>query len=152
MEIKLTQGKSAIIDDCDYLKVSTLKWQAQQRSDKKGWYAVSKGGVRMHRFIMGVTDKSIVDHKDGDGLNNSRSNLRIGDQSKNSVNRKITNGKYLRGVTKKGNRFRSMIKLNKKMVHLGYYSTEEEAHNRYLQESIMHHGEWQPLPHPQQSK
>jgi len=146
MEIKLTKGLVTIVDDADYELLSKIKWQAVKRSDGKGWYAVSKGGIRMHRLIMGVTDDRIVDHRDGDGLKNKRDNLRIGNQSKNCVNRKTTPGKHLRGVVKRNNKYRATIKLNGKTNHLGYFHTELEAHEAYLQAATKAHGDWMPLP------
>lgn len=147
MIIELTKGKQAIIDDCDAHLVSGRKWQAHQRRDGMGWYAVSGGGIRMHRLLLGVTDKAvIVDHVDGDGLNNRRLNIRSGTQSLNCVNRKTTPGKYLRGARPKKGRWQSYIKLNGVQRSLGYFATEQEAHRAYMTEARRIHGDWMPLP------
>lgn len=147
-EIPLTKGQVALIDDSDAPILLTRKWQAQKRSDGDGFYAVARGGVRMHRFLLGVVDDRIVDHKNGNGLDNRRENLRIGTQSLNSVNRKRTPGKNLRGVQQRGSRFRAQIKHHGHARHLGCFNTEAEAHQRYLQESRLLNGDWQPLPAP----
>lgn len=75
--IPLTRGKFTIIDADDLPIVEGRSWQAHERRDGKGWYAVSDG-TRMHRLLMNAPSNQIVDHRDGDGLNNRRGNLRIG--------------------------------------------------------------------------
>jgi hypothetical protein len=98
IDIQLTKGQIAIIDDEDFPTVSQDMWQATARRDGKGWYAMRAGGIRMHRQLMDVWDTRIVDHVNGNGLDNRRENLRIGTQAQNCVNRKQTPGKYLRGT------------------------------------------------------
>ena len=74
-EIKLTQGKVAIVDDTDYEKVKFFKWCASK--DNRTYYAVSLEKingkwkrVKMHRLILGLKrfDGIIVDHCDGNGV------------------------------------------------------------------------------------
>jgi len=148
MLIKLTLGKFAIVDDDDFYTLSQITWQAQRRSDGKGFYAVSSTGIRMHRMILNAKCDEIVDHIDGDGLNNSRSNIRIGTQSQNCVNRKTTPGKYMRGTRPKNGRWQAYIKYNGKQRSLGYFSEEHIAHRAYLDEAKKLHGNWMPLPEP----
>ena len=87
LSIPLTQGQFAIIDATDLPIVKRHKWQVIRRSDGNGFYACNSSGYRMHRMLLGVWDHRIVDHRDGDGLNNRRNNIRVGTQSLNSVNR-----------------------------------------------------------------
>lgn len=98
MEIQLSQGKVALIDDEDYDLVKHIKWTAH--AEKKLYYATGhykNKAYKMHRVIMGITDpKIIVDHKNGDGLNNTRSNLRIATTAQN-----IANGRPRMGFTSK---------------------------------------------------
>ena len=148
LEIKLTRGKSTWIDDEDLHLISKHTWHATQRRDGKGWYAKTTGGTRMHRLLMGVWDARVVDHISGDGLDNRRSNLRVGTQSQNCVNRKTTPGKNLRGTRLKKGRWQSYIKYQGKQRSLGYFETEEQAHLVYVQEAAKLHGHWMPLPTP----
>lgn len=141
--IPLTQGQFAKIDKSDLDLVNRCKWQAAKRADGKGFYATSRFG-KMHRIILSISDSRIVDHKDGDGLNNRRYNIRAGNQSLNSVNRRTTQSKYLRGVYKDGNCWFSKIKINKKNVYLGSFKTEQEAHNAFMNVAKKIHGEWVP--------
>lgn len=144
--IPLTLGLFADIDTSDEHLVSGCSWQARHRRDKKGYYAVSSSGIRMHRLILGVYDSRIVDHKDGNGLNNKRNNIRPGTQSQNCVNRRTTPGLYLRGTRPKNNKWQAYIKYKGKQRSLGYCITEIEAHEAYISEAIKMHGDWMPLP------
>jgi hypothetical protein len=95
VEIQLTRGVVALIDDCDYDLVKSFRW-CTLRCDTSS-YAISfiwEDGVQrhllMHRLILGVIDSRIqVDHIDGNGLNNVRSNLRLCSGAENSKNRKL---------------------------------------------------------------
>jgi hypothetical protein len=97
--IPLTQGKIAIVDDEDYDWLCQYKWHAIFH-DK--WYAATgKKHILMHRILLGITDKTIWgDHKDGDGLNNVRKNIRVTTPLQNGQNKKKfrTNKSGYRGV------------------------------------------------------
>lgn len=142
--IKLTRGQTAVLDDIDAALVSGRSWQASPRRDGKGWYAVARGGVRMHRLLTGALPGEIVDHIDGDGLNNRRGNLRVGTQSQNCVNRKTTPGPFMRGARLKKGRWHAYIKYRGRHRSLGGFDSEAEAHQAYLAEAKKLHGDWMP--------
>lgn len=146
--VPLTLGKVAIIDVADLSLIARHTWHARPRRDRRTYYAVNASGIRMHRLLLGVWDKRVVDHIDGDGLNNRRRNLRAGTQSQNCVNRKQTPGKYLRGTRPKKGKWQSYIKYAGRQRSLGYFATEIEAHEAYLVEAKRLHGVWMPLPPP----
>ncbi len=148
VQIQLTQGKMALVDAADVHLIANRCWQAQQRHDGKAWFAVGSDGTRMHRVILNAPNNKIVDHRNGDGLDNRRTNLRLGTQSLNCVNRRSTPGPFLRGAQRRGTRWRASIKLNGKMKSLGYFATEEKAHAAYLNAAHEAHGDWMPLPPP----
>lgn len=81
-EIKLTQGMWAKVSDEDFEWLNQYKWHAHlsKRRGKRKWYArgwMSKTErIYMHRFIKKAKRHLVVDHIDGDGLNNQRENLR----------------------------------------------------------------------------
>ncbi len=89
-KIPLTQGKVALVDDADYVWLSRWKWHAHWSDGK--YYAVHawwhskavRGTVLMHRVL--VPNAVKLDHRDRDGLNNQRANLRICNDSQNSQN------------------------------------------------------------------
>ena len=148
LAVPLTRGKYALIDAVDLPLVVKHSWQATQRRDGKGWYAINSNGRRMHRLLCNVWGEEIVDHVDGDGLNNRRHNIRKGTQSQNCVNRKSTPGPYLRGARRKKARWQATIKYQGVQRSLGYFATEAEAHAAYLSEARRLHGDWMPLPDP----
>lgn len=103
LEVPLTQGKVALIDDDDLALIEPYRWYARrQRSRAEIWYAMTnvprtgtQGGrgnlttLMMHRLLLGATDRSVqVDHRDHDGLNNQRANLRRATPSQNMANQR----------------------------------------------------------------
>ncbi|WP_333674891.1 HNH endonuclease [Glutamicibacter sp.] len=139
--IPLTQGKFATIDAVDYELVSPIKWCAHYQPSKNSerWYAVSgTTAQKMHRLIMGAKANEPIDHIDGDGLNNKRSNLRIATGSINQRNQRKTRGtsRYM-GVSHRGNNNRgkpykkspwtAMLKTDGPQRYLGVFATEEDA-------------------------
>lgn len=73
-----------MVSDEDYERVMQFKWYANPGHTGNGksgrsvkWYARCNKAGYMHRFIMGYPAHLVVDHIDGDGLNNQRDNLRI---------------------------------------------------------------------------
>jgi hypothetical protein len=134
--VPLTQGFVAMVDDADYGRVSAHKWCATRA--KTNVYGVRK--VRtpegrttsqlLHRFVMSVTDPAIdVDHKDHDGLNCQRHNLRKCVRGENDGNRRKTRGSsQYKGVSwsKSKGRWRACITIQR-TVHLGYFTEEVQA-------------------------
>ena len=138
-EIKLTQGKIAIVDDEDYEHLSGFKWHAQKNGNT--FYArrgasIGNGKqktIRMHREIFKVPDGLAMDHVNGNGLDNRKINLRIATSRQNSQNRhQSTTSKYP-GVTWHVNRRKWQAQMHIDGVHryLGLFPTEEEAFNKY---------------------
>jgi hypothetical protein len=147
-QIKLTQGKVALIDDQDFAEVSKRKWFAV--FDGYNWYASSRDGthrhMRMHTFLMKPPSGVRIDHWDRNGLNNQRRNLRICTQSQNCHNRyfRIANKSGFKGVSwKKTNRkWCAQIKVGPKVMHLGLFKDPKEAAKVYDQAALDHFGEF----------
>lgn len=133
--IPLTKGKVAVIDFEDFDKVRGFKWNAVQK--RRCWYARGPDSKYLHRILMGVTSKKIqVDHIDGDGLNNTRKNLRICNNQQNNCAKKriklnATSG--FRGVSwdKQTGLWRAKIMHNRKTISLGRFLTEIDAAGAY---------------------
>ena len=92
------------------------------------------GGMAAWMMFYGKEPSKIIDHIDGNGLNNSISNLREADIHQNGFNRKANRGKIckLKGVSRlKCGKFTSQITINQKAEYLGIYNTEAEAHGAY---------------------
>lgn len=153
-EIKLTQGKVTLVDDDDYEWLSKNKWCVHKKT-KGGFYAQrgvsrkaqgKKRVVMMHRVIMDAPKGMSVDHIDGDGLNNQRSNLRICTQSENSRNRGATsiNKSGFKGVSwkKTNKKWQVTIGFNAKRKYLGLFTTKEEAYKAYCDACLELHGQF----------
>ena len=102
----------------------------------------------MHALIMQSEKGQQIDHQDGNGLNNQKSNLRFCTQSQNSANREANGiSKYL-GVdcdNRCDKKWRARINVNYKRKCLGYFKTQEEAALEYNKAAIQYHGEFAKL-------
>lgn len=136
-EIKLTKGFVAIVDDADFEYLNQFVWHVSISPKDDVKYAAAhviknKPPIRMHRLLF--PDAIEVDHKNGDGLDNRRDNLRPATRSQNLRNSRKRDGmksKY-RGVSlyNKGlykNKWSASVVINRKHIWLGAYPTEEEA-------------------------
>lgn len=144
----LSNGHNAFIDSDDLEKVSNFKWYA--RKGKRGvYYATSTlhKNVHMHRLILGVTDRKVfVDHKDHNGLNNTKENLRAVTNSQNMMNsrpNKNTTSKY-KGVywAKDKGKWTAQIKINSKMKYIGRFHIEDDAAIAYNEMAKEYFGEY----------
>ena len=160
MRIKLIQSNRtakpqyAIVDPEDYWKLSQYNWLLYESLSKK-CYAVSlqgKKNVYMHRVIMDAPAGKLVDHRDRDGLNNTRENLRFATPAQNCFNRvwsKKSSSKY-RGVSfkKKDRKWQASITYNGITKYLGSFKIEEDAARAYDNAAKIHHGEFAVLNFP----
>jgi hypothetical protein len=134
-EIQLTQDKTALVSDDKYEYLNQWRWYAHK--DKNTWYAHRHptGGVEilMHREIMGAPTGMKVDHRDGDGLNNTNENLRVCTHADNMRNRKMqkNNKTGFRGVRVSGKKFCAMISVDHKPLYLGTFLIAEQAARAY---------------------
>lgn len=135
--IPLTKGKFAKVDEADFVELSKYKWHAavKRRVTYAGRYARVNGKdmqIFMHRQILGlVNPKVLADHKDHDGLNNTRQNLRVSNHTKNNRNRRpniISTSRFV-GVCwhKKDKKWQAAIQANGRQKHLGQFDNEEDA-------------------------
>jgi hypothetical protein len=138
MEIPLTRGKVALVSPEDYERIAAHKWTAFLdnggiwRAYRKVTVAGRSETVYMHRVIMDAPPDKVVDHWDGDGLNNRRGNLRVCTQGQNLCNTKLRSNKQSdapKGVSWDADRgkWTAEIKLGKRRLRLGRFDTKDEA-------------------------
>ena len=151
-EIILTQGKVAIVDDEDYDYLNQFKWCANKMKGK--FYVVGnillptnkKTRTSMHRFIMKPEKCMVIDHLDGNPLNNQKNNLRICTHAENMRNSKINinNKSGYKGVSyqKDRNNYRASIKFNNKKINIGDFIDPIDAARAYNAAALKYHGEF----------
>lgn len=167
IEIKLTKGKTTIIDDVDK-DLMKYRWSAHM-AETNLWYAYCAvynrsekhtTGHKMHRHILGrIIGRSLLgtemtDHINGDGLDNRRANLRLATRKQNSANRNkfrtsrngATSSSKYKGVSwhmwKGCGRWVAQIRVDRKLIHLGYFLNEIEAAKAYDVAALKHFKEF----------
>ena len=147
-EIELTQGYIALVDDEDYARVSQFKWYAH--IEHRNVYACRNlqkpDGKRtiqkLHNFILGSKG---IDHKDGNGLNCQRYNLRLATALQNNHNNRahVDNKSGFKGVVKHPfNKWRARICVEGKSIHLGTFVNVQDAADAYDAASLRYFGEF----------
>jgi len=144
-EIRLTKGYTAFVDDEDYDRVSKWSWYAKEFTRKDGtilvyakrrfWNSETKTSKlrSLHHFILGITDSSQIDHKDRNGLNCRKDNLRRTTHSQNRMNssKRSPSANY-KGVGwfKASKLWRTRIKINGQEM-TRYYDSQLRAAVEY---------------------
>lgn len=119
---KRGHGHRTVVDEATFKQYGHLSWYLGDTG-----YAMRKPNgviVRLHRFVTEAPEGMVVDHLNGDKLDNRRSNLRITTQAINAANRKDTIG-----YTWDASKNRWMVRYRKQFY--GRYATEEEAKRAY---------------------
>ncbi len=154
--IQLTQGKVARVSQEDFDFLSQWKWCANKARNNGGYYAVrnSRGPgkrkqVRMHRVIAdraGLALTHQIDHIDGDGLNNTRPNLRAATYAQNNQNRGKTkrNTSGIKGISwdKQRSKWLAQICCDTIRYKLGRFNTKEMAAEAYRKAANKLHKEF----------
>lgn len=141
--------KIVLIDDEVFDLVSRYKWFIQK--DENTFYAYgylniprpNRKAIKMHRFILSLSNpKDVVDHIDGNGLNNTASNMRVTSHANNMQNRVSHLGKF-KGVWKyKNGKYTSSISINGKQKYLGLFDTDTDAAMAYNNAALLAHGQF----------
>jgi hypothetical protein len=158
IQIPLTQGKHALVDYDDLHLVANHKWHIKCER-RRTCYALRQAGkhkVSMHRTIMQCLEGFEIDHRNGDGLDNRRSNLRVCTHIENSHNRRPNkNGtSRYKGVSwrTKEKKWGVQITLNRRRSFLGYYKSEVKAAKAYDDDAKKYFGDFVWLNFPSRLK
>jgi len=157
MELLIKSKKNGqftcLYDECDHEKVSAHKWHVA----KSGYVATNirvngkKTIMLMHRYLLGLSngDGVLADHKNWNGLDNRRENLRVCTRTENNRNVKPYGKSGRLGVVynKVGNNvyIKAQIMIGGKCLHLGNFKTEEEAARARDEASKKYHGDFASL-------
>lgn len=158
-EIKLTQGKVALVDDEDFEYLDQWNWFAHKA--KYTWYArrnycsgpdkTRRTTKPLHREIFEYRGIELgdleIDHINGNGLDNRKSNLRAAKHQENNRNsrkkpNRVYHGHAYKGITFARGHWGAKISTGNRNIHLGYYSTPEEAAKAYDEAAKRYFGEF----------
>lgn len=146
--ISLTKGMEALVDDQDYEFLMQWNWHA----GKGGKYAARKPAsvnMYMHKSIagrMGFPPVLLVDHRDGNTMNNQRENLRPSTNQQNLMNRgpQVNNTSKFKGVTFDSARgkWKAQLKKDQRMIFQARFDSKIEAAKAYNKAAQEHFGEF----------
>lgn len=145
--IPLTQGRFAVVDEIDFERVNQYKWHFNSHGYAYRYAGGGRKATRresMHEFVHGKTDE-LIDHKNGDGLDNRRVNLRAANKVLNAANSKIRsdNTSGYKGVYRnKQLTYYSQLTYKGKTFNLGTFKTIRDAAIAYNQAALNYFGEF----------
>jgi hypothetical protein len=156
-KILLTQFYFTLVDEADFNRLSKWKWCIDRCG--QAIYAARRQSdgtkIRMHREIIRPEPGSLVDHINGNQLDNRRSNLRLCTHSENLRNTKARIGSSrFKGVSwyKQRKRWSARIVVDGQRVGLGYYADELAAAMAYDAAAVAYFGEFARLNFPTSNK
>lgn len=129
--IELSKGKSAKVDDHWFDYLNQWKWHFDGRYARRHTPRINgiQGNVLMHRVIAKTPNGMFTDHKDGDELNNLKSNLRTCNHRQNAANQKkaLNKSSSYKGVSKYNDKWRAQVSFDNRKVYDAVFAEERWA-------------------------
>lgn len=145
VQISLKHGLFTLVDDSDFPEVQLHSWHARKgpRPYVQASVKTADGfkNVLLHRFLLSPPDGMLVDHIDGNPLNNTRANLRLATPAQNAAHRTRPNrGRFIGAYAVPSGKWVAVISPAGKSIYLGTYTTEEAAAAAYNKAARHHFG------------
>ena len=155
--VELTRGQFALMDNGDFSKIKDNKWLASWAVNTNSFYAerraskkeISEGcpsHLSMHRVVMNAKKGDIIDHINHNTLDNRKCNLRFVTCSQNNMNKKAysNNNSGIPGVNWRpvSKKWRAYIQSEGKQVHLGSFTSKDDAIKARKAGEIKYFGEY----------
>lgn len=136
--IPTSQGFSALVDDEDFVFLARFKWYANvQKAPGKVYAATDVGRRRIYMHQLLIPRARMVDHRNRNGLDNQKHNLRECSKAENAVNAKLNSNSSsgVKGASwhKAAGKWMAHAGFNGRQVYLGLHATKEEAGNAYTE-------------------
>ena len=150
IEIK---GHKVEIDDEDAGRILALSWWVSSSPETDGRVLcfstkIGRKIIKLQRFIMDAPPGLVIDHLDGNRLNNKKSNLRICTVQENNMNLRMSRrntsgykGVYFINNKRNSRKWRAMISLDGRKLHLGYFERPDEASSAYEEAAELFYGD-----------
>lgn len=132
--IPLTQGRETLVDANQVENLGKHNWVWCHRKMPIGYAELPRNQGFMHRIVMRAPKGMMVDHLNGNSLDNRKQNLRICTNRENQQNRTNHRSGRLVGASfhKETGKWRARIKIDGNQKHIGLFKTEIEAHEAYM--------------------
>jgi len=150
--VPLTRGYEAIVDIEDAGMASGYNWYVMFCGENLVYAARNervtgkRKTILMHRVVANPSEKQVVDHRDHNGLNNRKSNLRVCSHTENIRNsrKRLDNTSGYRGVcwNKKLRKWQAEINVNGEVIYLGTFKDIEKAYQAYCKASRRYHKDY----------
>ena len=137
----------ALVDDDIFELVSHLRWRLRGNRGERCGHVVTTAGATLeylHHRVLTPPPDMVIDHRNGDPLDNRRANLRVASHQQNAWNRAPQRGRSspYGGVSKIGDTYYARIKGNGVLYHLGVFADEKDAAMAVDRAVITLHGEF----------